>query len=71
METSVDVQSLIKILQTIIPIAATARIVYCLIVMQLSEDEAPSLKKRIRNAIVFTVLTECISGLLTLVMGYF
>lgn len=67
MDTIKDLLSFSLIL---IPVAASARIVACLIYMQMDEDGS-AYKKRIRNALIFTVLAECVVGLLDLVASYF
>lgn len=66
-----QIQGLITFLQALIPIGAGARIVYSLMAMAADSEEEHSYRKRIRNALVFVVLAEVISGLLQLVLDYF
>lgn len=66
-----EIQSLITYMLFIIPLGAVARIVYCLFMLSMDTDEEKSYKVRIRNVMVFTVLAECITGLLKVVLSYF
>ena len=63
------IQGFITFLLVLIPIAASARIVACIIYIQMDEDPGPH-KKRIRNALIFVVASECIGGLFSLVVSY-
>lgn len=56
---------------TLIRAGAVLRVVYCLVRMGMNEDEAGMYKKRVRNAVVFYVIAECIWQLKELVMGYY
>lgn len=67
MQTIRDLTTLLLIL---VPIGGALRVTLCFIYMQMEEDVS-HYKKRIRNALVFTVMAECASGLLRLVMSYF
>jgi len=50
---------------------STLRIIYCLIRMGTSEEEAAMFRKRGRNTVVFYVLAECIWQIKELVLGYY
>lgn len=65
------VQELITFLQFLIPAAAAARILYCLAASAMDADEEQSYRVRIRNALVFTILAEVISGIVYIVLSYF
>lgn len=71
MTSPVEVQDLITLLQGVILVGAMARFAYCLIILQTSEDDAASIKKRMRNVIVFTVLAQCAAGFVHLIAAYF
>lgn len=47
------------------------RVIYGLIRMGTSEEEAAVFKKRARNTVVFYVLAECIWQIKELVLGYY
>ena len=67
-----EISQLIAYLQILIPIGAAARTTYCCIVMYMNEEEKGSYKARIRNALIFAVLAETISGLLRIIIpSYF
>lgn len=65
------IQEFTDFLLILIPIGVAARVVYCLLQLPLDEEQAPTYKRRIRNALVFLVLAECITGLLAVVQAYF
>lgn len=65
------IESLARFLQTVIPIAGAARIVYCLAVMSAAEDAAASYKKRIRNILVFIACSECVTEIFRMIAGYY
>jgi predicted PolB exonuclease-like 3'-5' exonuclease len=47
-------------LQTVIVAGTTMRVVYCLIRIKTSEDEMPMYKKRIKNTIIFLIISQLI-----------
>lgn len=65
------IKAMTRFLQILIPLAGAARIVNCLAVMSADEEAAASYRKRIRNIIVFIVLSECAAGLFGMVAGYY
>lgn len=65
------IKALTSALLVIIPIGATARIIYCLTVKNMDSDEEKSYDVRIRNILIFTVVAESIAGLLTWASSYF
>ncbi|MET0017995.1 mercury transporter [Oscillibacter sp.] len=65
-----DILSVIVLFQILIPIGGGMRIVACLIYMSAAEDPT-SYKNRIRNVLIFIVLSECIGSILHVVLGYF
>lgn len=71
LETNATISGLITFFQVIIPIGAAARIVACLGSAAISGDEDGSMKARIRNVLVFTVLAEIITEIIKLVQSYF
>ena len=64
------IQELMILLLILIPTAGAVRIILCGIYMATAEDTA-SYKKRIRNTLVFIVLAETVTGVMTLVANYF
>lgn len=65
------INQMITFLQVIIPLGGAARIIYCLAVMSVDEEEQSSYKKRIRNILVFVVLAECASSFLRMAANYY
>lgn len=65
------INSLISFLQLIIPLAAAARVAYCLLIAGISEEDAKAMRVRARNALIFTVLAEVLLPLLDLFLSYF
>lgn len=66
-----QVLSLISWLLVVLPVAAAARIVYCLCCIPTDGDNESSYKKRIRNTLIFVVLAETVMGLLRVVAAYY
>lgn len=65
-----DILSVIVLFQILIPIGGGMRIVACLIYMSYDEDPSPY-KRRIRNVLIFIVLSECITSILHVALSYF
>jgi Trk-type K+ transport system membrane component len=65
-----DILSCIVLFQILIPAGGLMRILACLIYMSADEDPSPY-KRRIRNVLIFIVLTECIGTILHVALGYF
>lgn len=66
-----QIQELIVFLQVLVAIGAGYRGVQCAILLSNSDDDAPSVKKRLRNLLIFTVLAETISGFINVILSYF
>lgn len=66
-----EVRQLINWLLIILPSAAGVRIILCLATISTDPDSEQSCKKRIRNAVVFTIIGECAMGLISSIAGYF
>lgn len=67
-----QIKALIQAMLVVIPIGAAARIVYCLVAINMDGDEEQSYRKRIRNALVFTAIAEAgIGGLLKWATSFF
>lgn len=58
-------------LQVIILVGGVARILYCLIIMQMDNSEEISLKKRMRNTVVFVVIAEIFGSIIKIFTSYF
>ena len=64
------IQGIIRLLQILIPAGGAVRILLCLSYMAMEEDPRPY-RKRIRNVLIFVVLSECTAGILQLIASYF
>ena len=64
-----QVSQLITVLLILLPLAAAARIVYCLIAMSTDHSDDGSYK--LRNILIFLILAESIMGLIKVISGYF
>lgn len=64
------IQDLTVFLLILVPIGAAARIAACMIYMQMEEDPMPY-RKKIRNVLIYAVVSECIIGLIPGLLGYF
>ena len=71
METNSVISQIITLFQILIPIGAGARITACVFTMSMDSETAETLKPRIRNALIFTVLAECITGAIQLFASYY
>ena len=60
-----------KVVIILIRAGAACRVVFCLIRMMTSEEEAPQYKKRIRNTVVFYIIAELAFVIKDLVIHYF
>lgn len=66
-----SIKELIFAVRVLIPIGAAARAVYIAMAMQADPDQAPLLKRRLRNLLIFTAAAEGILALLQDVQRYF
>jgi hypothetical protein len=55
----------------IIPLGGTARILYCLAAISTDMDARDVYQKRIKHVLMFVAISECVSGLLKIVAGYY
>lgn len=55
----------------LIRVGVGMRVVYCLIKIGASEEEASVYKKRARNTVIFYILAELIWELKELLLGYY
>ena len=69
MDTLNEIISLLKV--TIIPLGVIFRVVFCFTKMIYDEDAQGSYKRKIRNTIVFGVISELIFVILDLVKKYY
>ena len=65
-----ELQGMITFFQIVIPIGGGMRILACLNYMAMDEDPT-SYKRRIRNALIFIVLSECITSVLNAALSYY
>ncbi len=71
MQTNATVYGLILAFKILIPLGATVRVGWCCIKSSWFGAEDTSLKTRAQNAIIFTVLSECIMGFIQMVASYY
>lgn len=64
------IQDIINFLLILIPVGTAVRCALCLMYASMEEDPAPY-KKKLRNALIFAALSECITEILKLVVTYF
>lgn len=69
MDTLNEIISLLRV--TIIPLGVVFRVVFCLTKMIYDEDAQATYKRKIRNIIVFGIITELIFVILDLVKKYY
>ena len=69
MDTLNEIISLLRI--GIIPLGVVFRVIFCFIKMIYDEEAQSSYKKKIRNTIVFGIITELIFVILDLIKNYY
>lgn len=66
------INDLINVLRiAIIPAGVLLRVMFCLVKIMYSEDEASIYKKRIKNVILFGIIAEVILSIKSLIEFYF
>lgn len=65
-----EILSFIVLMQVLIPVGGVMRIAACYNYMSVEEDPSPY-KRRIRNVLIFIVLSECIGSILHVALSYF
>ena len=63
-----DIKNVVKM---VIISGAICRIVYCIIRMILSDEEAPMCRRRIKHALIIVVLTLSITSFQNMLSAYF
>jgi len=63
-----DISNVVLIL---IRIGVVFRVIYCLLRLMTTEDEAAQFRRRFRNAVAFEVVAELVFVLKGLIIGYF
>ena len=66
-----SIRELIYAVRLLIPVGAALRSVYIAIAIQADPDQAPVLKRRLRNLLIFTAVSEGRLALLQDVQHYF
>lgn len=69
MDTLNEIINLLRLV--IIPLGVTFRVVFCLIKMIYDEEAIRLYKRKIRNTIVFGIITELIFVILDLIHNYY
>ena len=62
---------LVGLLHIFIPLAAGARLIYCLIKMNMDEEQASTYKRRARNLLAFVAISQCIAALILTIQRYY
>lgn len=66
------INTLINVLRkVIIPAGVLLRVIFCLIKMMYSEDETAIYKKRIKNVVLFGIISEVILSLKNVIENYY
>lgn len=71
MQTNISLAQMIAFFQILIPLSAAARIIFCISDIAISGDQDGSMKSRIRNILIFVVLAETVTGIVSLAQSYF
>ena len=66
-----EVKEVIQWLMIVLPVAVVARVVYCLCWIAADSENEASGRQRIRNALVFLVIAEAVTGLLAAIASYY
>lgn len=64
-----QVRELTAWLLAILPLAVAARVIYCLCCLPTDAEQAGSYKRRIRNALLFLILAETVTGLINVIIA--
>lgn len=70
-EINAQINWWINLFYILIPVGTAIRIVYCFIVMMTNEDEVGTMKKRIRNALVYSAIAFSAVEIIKVVVDYF
>ncbi|MCI9086859.1 MAG: mercury transporter [Clostridia bacterium] len=68
MNTMMDIVGLLSVL---IRIGVTARVVICLIKINAGGDDSGENKQKIKNALIFLVISECVWVIKDLIFSYY
>ncbi|GHV19758.1 hypothetical protein FACS189425_10490 [Clostridia bacterium] len=63
--------ALIAVLINLVRVGAAGRVIFCFIRLAGTEDESAMYKKRIRNTLMFYIMTECVYQIKELAIYYF
>lgn len=63
--------SLLYVLMGLVPISAGPRIIYCLCKMMNDPDQRVNYSARIKNLLTFTVIAECVLGIIQYLLRIF
>lgn len=66
-----QVKELTAWLLAILPLAVAARVIYCLCCLPTDPEQEGSYRRRIRNALIFLILAETVTGLIHVVAAYY
>lgn len=56
---------------SLINIGAIVRIILCLLHLSINSDDTQSIKKKIKNVLIFMIMSNTILGLSEMILGYF
>ena len=71
MIVNASVNDLLEFFMLIIPVVGLFRIIFCLTIMSTGNEESKNFGLRIKNILLFLVLSECVLGIINLVLLYF
>lgn len=68
---TVTVDDISKAIMLLVRLGVAARIVYCLIRLGSTEEEAGQYKKRAKNTLIFYIIAESIWAIKDMIIGYY
>lgn len=70
MTATLSLKMLLGAILLLIPVGVGLRIVICLLKINTDPDQASAYKTRIKHALIYAVIAESVSGILTIVYSY-
>jgi len=58
-------------LQSLIRAGVIFRVVFCLVMLMISDEEAAQYRKRIKNAVIFLVISELVFAIKNIILTYY
>lgn len=60
-----------KVMLSLIRVGTSFRFIYCMVMLQGAEDEAGIFKTRLKHAVIFYIISECVWQLKEIVLYYY